>query len=39
MALLLYALFFALGEGTRSSQSTALASDIFQRQGLGLIMG
>lgn len=37
--LVLYALFFALGEGTRSSQSTALASDIFQRQGLGLING
>ena len=37
--LVLYALFFALGEGTRSSQSTALASDIFQHQGLGLING
>ncbi len=37
--LVLYALFFALGEGTRSSQSTALASDIFQSQGLGLING
>ncbi len=37
--LLLYALFYALGEGTRSSQSTALASDVFQRQGLGLING
>lgn len=35
----LYALFFALGEGTRSSQSTALASDVFQPQGLGLING
>ena len=39
MLLLLYALFYALGEGTRSSQSTALASDVFQRQGLGLING
>lgn len=37
--LMLYALCFALGEGTRSSQSTALASDIFQSQGLGLING
>ena len=37
--LMLYALFFALGEGTRSSQSTALASDVFQPQGLGLING
>ena len=37
--LILYALCFALGEGTRSSQSTALASDVFQRQGLGLING
>ncbi|MYD10353.1 MAG: MFS transporter [Chloroflexi bacterium] len=37
--LVLYALCFALGEGTRSSQSTALASDIFQHQGLGLING
>ena len=37
--LVLYALCFALGEGTRSSQSTALASDVFQSQGLGLING
>ena len=37
--LLLYALFFAMGEGARSSQTTALASDVFQRQGLGLING
>lgn len=37
--LMLYALCFALGEGTRSSQSTALASDVFQAQGLGLING
>lgn len=39
LVLVLYALFFALGEGARSSQSTALASDIFQPQGLGLING
>ena len=38
-ALLLYALLFALGEGARSSGTTALASDVFQRQGLGLING
>ena len=37
--LAVYALCFALGEGTRSSQSTALASDVFQRQGLGFING
>lgn len=37
--LLPYAVFFALGEGTRSSQTTALASDVFHRQGLGLING
>ena len=37
--LFLYALFFAMGEGARSSQTTALASDVFQRQGLGLING
>ena len=35
----LYALCFALGEGTRSSQSTALASDVFHGQGLGFING
>lgn len=34
-----YAVFFALGEGTRSSQTTALASDVFHRQGLGFING
>lgn len=34
-----YALFFALGEGSRSSQATALASDAFQSQGLGFING
>ncbi len=39
LLLLMYALCFALGEGTRSSQTTALASDTFQRQGLGLING
>ena len=39
VVLIAYALCFALGEGTRSSQSTALASDVFQRQGLGLING
>ncbi len=37
--LILYALCYATGEGTRSSQTTALASDVFQRQGLGLING
>ncbi len=37
--LVAYAICLALGEGTRSSQSTALASDVFQRQGLGLING
>jgi len=39
LALMLYALFFAMGEGARSSGTTALASDVFQRQGLGLING
>ncbi len=39
LTLLLYALLFAMGEGARSSQTTALASDVFQRQGLGLING
>ena len=37
--LILYAVCYAVGEGTRSSQTTALASDVFQRQGLGLING
>lgn len=37
--LLPYAVFFALGEGTRSSQTTALASDVFYGQGLGFING
>ncbi len=37
--LLIYALLYALGEGTRSSQTTALASDIFQKNGLGLVNG
>ena len=39
LILLPYALFFALGEGTRSSQTTALASDVFHGQGLGFING
>lgn len=39
LMLLPYALFFALGEGTRSSQTTALASDVFHGQGLGFING
>lgn len=39
LALILYALLFAMGEGARSSGTTALASDVFQRQGLGLING
>lgn len=37
--LMVYALLYALGEGTRSSQTTALASDTFQSSGLGLING
>lgn len=37
--LLPYAAFFALGEGTRSSQTTTLASDVFHGQGLGFING
>lgn len=37
--LILYSLLVALGEGTRSSQSTTLASDIFQDYGLGLVNG
>ena len=39
LLLILYAILYALGEGTRSSQTTALASDVFQQQGLGLING
>ncbi|MDQ7027559.1 MAG: MFS transporter [Anaerolineae bacterium] len=39
MLLLSYAVLLALGEGTRSSQTTALASDIFQDNGLGLVNG
>ena len=35
----LYSLLIALGEGTRSSQTTALASDIFRDKGLGFING
>lgn len=37
--LILYAILYALGEGTRSSQTTALASDVFQGSGLGLVNG
>lgn len=37
--LIAYAMFYALGEGTRSSQTTALASDVFQASGLGLVNG
>ncbi len=37
--LVLYAILYALGEGTRSSQTTALASDVFQGSGLGLVNG
>ncbi|MGB1286470.1 MAG: MFS transporter [Aggregatilineales bacterium] len=37
--LILYSILYALAEGTRSSQTTALASDIFQRNGLGLVNG
>jgi MFS family permease len=32
-------MLLALGEGTRSSQTTALASDIFRDRGLGFING
>lgn len=34
-----YSILVALGEGTRSSQTTALASDIFRDKGLGFING
>lgn len=34
-----YSLLVALGEGTRSSQTTAMASDIFRDKGLGFING
>ena len=37
--LLAYSILMALGEGTRSSQSTALASDTFRENGLGFING
>jgi MFS family permease len=37
--LILYVILLALGEGTRSSQATALASDVFQNSGLGLVNG
>ena len=39
LLLIFYAIFYALGEATRSSQTTALASDVFYKQGLGLING
>ena len=39
LLLIVYAIFYAMGEGTRSSQTTALASDVFHKQGLGLING
>ncbi|MEL6405097.1 MAG: MFS transporter [Chloroflexota bacterium] len=39
MLLVPYAVLYALAEGTRSSQTTALASDIFQKNGLGLVNG
>ncbi len=34
-----YSMLMALGEGTRSSQTTALASDTFRESGLGFING
>ena len=39
LLLAIYALAYALGESTRSSQTTALASDGFGRQGMGMING
>ena len=39
LLLILYAILFAMGEGARSSLTTALASDVFQRHGLGMING
>lgn len=37
--LVAYSVLLALGEGTRSSQPTAVASDLFQKSGLGLVNG
>lgn len=37
--LIIYAMLYALGEGSRSSQTTAIASDTFREQGLGFING
>ena len=37
--LLFYSVLMALGEGTRSSQTTAIASDIFEASGLGFVNG
>lgn len=39
LLLAFYSLLMALGEGTRSSQTTAMASDIFRDKGLGFING
>jgi MFS family permease len=39
LLLVFYSLLVALGEGTRSSQTTALASDIFADSGMGLVNG
>lgn len=39
LLLLIYSVLLALGEGTRSSQTTALASDSFRENGLGFING
>lgn len=37
--LVLYSVCYALGEASRSSQATAIASDVFQNRGLGMING
>jgi MFS family permease len=37
--LMSYSILVALGEGTRSSQTTAIASDTFQDSGLGFVNG
>lgn len=39
LPLVAYSILLALGEGTRSSQTTAIASDIFQHEGLGRVNG